>query len=192
MARSSVMGAKTRLKSSGDCTSRGWSVTPSGIGTAAVVLVVRTTHGSSLTDSGESRFHLGEDHLSSIADQHCSTPNDWSVCGMSTSSRDIKEGKAATHRTRLSCHRFRANGVRPARRHRPQPWQSAAPARPAARHLDPVPNRFEAAAVQAPRAPHSARPVLRPPTGREPPARELLDSDALSTDPRAQRAGRRT
>jgi hypothetical protein len=56
-----------------------------------------------------------------------------------TAEQWIKEGKAATHWTRLSCHRFRANEVRLllgviAYNLR----QSAAPARPAPRHPRPA------------------------------------------------------
>src|SRR5438876_1828530 len=63
-----------------------------------------------------------------------------------TAEQWIKEGKEATHWTRLSCH--------------PQPRQSAASAGLAGRHPELVPHEPPAAPVQDRRAPHSARPVL--------------------------------
>jgi hypothetical protein len=92
-----------------------------------------------------------------------------------------QEGKAATHWTRLSCHRFRANEVRLILGVIAYNLgQSAASARPAGRHPKLVPDESPAAALQDRRAADPARAVLRAPTGRE-----LLDRKPLPEDSRA-------
>jgi len=73
----------------------------------------------------------------------------------------------------------------PARRHRLQPWQSAAPAGLAARHPELVPDEPAAAAVQDGRPPHPTCAVLHPATGRK-----LLDGEPLLADSRPHRATR--
>ena len=103
-----------------------------------------------------------------------------------TAEQWIKEGKAATHWTRLSCHRFRANEVRLLlgviaynlgnllrRLVLPvaiQSWSLTS---------------LQQRAVQDRRAPDPARPVLHPAVGREP-----LDTAPVSEDRGAHRATR--
>src|SRR6476620_10874050 len=66
-----------------------------------------------------------------------------------TAEQWIKEGKEATHWTRLSCHRFRAQrGPAAVGRHRVQPRHPAASARPARRHPGLVPDESPASALQ--------------------------------------------
>ena len=103
-----------------------------------------------------------------------------------TAEQWIKEGKEATHWTRLSCHRFRANEVRLAlgviaynlgnllRR-------LALPAR----HPEVVADEPPAAAVQDRWTAHPTCAVLLAAAGREP-----LDREPLSADSRAHRATR--
>jgi len=101
-----------------------------------------------------------------------------------TAEQWIKEGKTATHWTRLSCHRFRANEVRLLlgviadnlgnllrRLVLPVAIQNWS--------LTSLQQRL----FKNRRAPHPTCPVLHPPASREP-----LDADALSADSRAHRA----
>jgi Transposase DDE domain group 1 len=82
----------------------------------------------------------------------------------------IKEGKQATHWTRLSCHRFRANEARlqlsPAGL---QLGQSVAPSGAAEKNRRLVADELAAAAGENRRTPNQARPVLLAATGGESP-----------------------
>ncbi len=102
-----------------------------------------------------------------------------------TAEQWIKEGKTATHWTRLSCHRFRANEVRLllviaynlGNFLRRLVLPLAIP--------ELVADEPATAPVQDRRAPHTARPVLRPPAGRK-----LLDTAPVPADRRTHRAAR--
>ena len=103
-----------------------------------------------------------------------------------TAEQWIKEGKEATHWTRLSCHRFRGQrGAVTPRAHRLQPRQPPAPTGPAPGHPELVPDESPTAALQDRWPPHSARPILCPAAGREP-----LDREPLSADSRPHRTTR--
>jgi hypothetical protein len=100
-----------------------------------------------------------------------------------TAEQWIKEGKTATHWTRLSCHHFRANEVRLLLGviATTSAICSVGWCCPSQSGL--VTHESPAAALQDRRAPHPACSVLHPAAGREP-----LDTESLSADSRAHRA----
>src|SRR5260370_25363602 len=88
--------------------------------------------------------------------------------GRGTAEQWIKEGKTATHSTRLSFHPFPSQrGAVAPRGHRLQPRQSLATAGLAARHPELDPDESATAAVQDRRAGHPPCPKPPPSTGGE-------------------------
>ena len=86
-----------------------------------------------------------------------------------TAEQWIKEGKQATHWTRLSCHRFRANEVRlQLRRAGLQPGQPMATASAATENREVVLDEPPAAAGENRRTARKTRTVLLAPAGRGP------------------------
>jgi Transposase DDE domain group 1 len=102
-----------------------------------------------------------------------------------TAEQWIKEGKAATHWTRLSCHRFRANEVARCPASSPTTSAISCVGWSCRGHPELVADEPPATPVQDRRAPDPTCPILHPPAGREP-----LDADALSADSRAHRVAR--
>jgi hypothetical protein len=102
-----------------------------------------------------------------------------------TAEQWIKEGKEATHWTRLSCHRFRANEVRLLLGVIAYNLGNLLRRLPAPGHPELVTDEPAATALQDRRALHPACAVLRAPAGRE-----LLDRESLSADSQARRAAR--
>jgi len=89
-----------------------------------------------------------------------------------TAEQWIKEGKQAVKLTRLSCHRFRSNEVRPAgrdERDRLQPGEPVAAAGVAAADWELVANEPAAAVGENGRPTGEARAILLAAAGREPP-----------------------